>query len=104
MNAAPMHRLGIASATLATLRQTGIVTSFALALAVAASSLPMQVVMQLFVGTNITLGSEAVQAFVVGIHSAFIVSAVLCVVGAGFSLVRGREDRRRQAVAHLVGG
>jgi EmrB/QacA subfamily drug resistance transporter len=101
MNAAPLPRLGIASATLATLRQTGMVTSFALALAVAAGSLPMQVVMQLFVGTNIVLGSELMQAFVVGIHSAFIVSAVLCVVAAGFSLVRGKEDRRRQAHAPM---
>ena len=99
MNGAPLNRLGIASATLATLRQTGMVTSFALALAVAAGSLPKQVVMQLFVGTNITLGSEMMQAFVVGIHSAFVVSAVLCVVAAGFSLVRGKEDRRRQAHA-----
>lgn len=104
MNAAPLPRLGIASATLATLRQTGMVTSFALALAVAAASLPKQVVMQLFVGTNITLGSETMQAFVVGIHSAFIVSAVLCVVAAGFSLVRGKEDRRRQAYAQRATG
>ncbi len=104
MNGAPLPRLGIASATLATLRQTGMVTSFALALAVAAGSLPMQVVMQLFVGTNIVLGSEAMQAFVVGIHSAFIVSAVLCLVAAGFSLVRGKEDRSRQAEAHQAAG
>ena len=103
MNAAPLPRLGIASATLATLRQTGMVTSFALALAVAAGSLPREVIMQLFVGTNITLGSAPMQAFVVGIHSAFIVSAVLCVVAAGFSLVRGKEDRRRQAHAHPAG-
>jgi hypothetical protein len=61
----------------------------------------MQVVMQLFVGTNIVLGSEMMQAFVVGIHSAFVVSAVLCVVAAGFSLVRGKEDRRRQAHAPM---
>jgi EmrB/QacA subfamily drug resistance transporter len=101
MNSAPVHRLGIASATLATLRQTGMVTSFAVALAVAAGSLPRDVMMKLFVGTNITLGSETMQAFVIGIHSAFIVSAVLCVVAAGFSLVRGKEDRRQQARAHV---
>jgi EmrB/QacA subfamily drug resistance transporter len=93
MNGAPSHRLGIASGTLATFRQTGMVTSFALALAVAAGSLPRAAMMQLFVGTNITLGSQAMQAFVVGIHSAFLVSIVLCVLAAGFSLVRGREDR-----------
>ena len=93
MNGAPRHRLGIASATLATLRQTGMVTSFALALAVAAGSLPRDAMMQLFVGTNVTLGSQAMQAFVVGIRSAFLVSIALCVLAAGFSLVRGKEDR-----------
>ncbi len=94
MNAAPRHRLGIASATLATLRQTGMVTSFALALAVAAGSLPRQVMMQLFVGTDVSLGSTAMQAFVVGIRSTFIVSVGLCVVAAALSLVRGKENRR----------
>ncbi len=103
MNSAPLPRLGIASATLATLRQTGMVTSFALALAVAAGSLPREVIMQLFVGTNITLGSAPMQAFIVGIQSAFWVSAALSVIAAGFSLVRGKEDRRRQAHAPSPG-
>ena len=98
MNGAPRARLGIASATLATLRQTGMVTSFAIALAVAAGSLPSSVVNALFVGTNISLGSQMEQAFISGIRSAFIVSAVLCLVAAGFSLVRGREDRRSTAM------
>ena len=96
MNGAPLPRLGIASATLATLRQTGMVTSFAVALAVAAGSLPCNVVMDLFVGTNVTLGSQMMQAFIVGIQNAFIVSAVLCLVAAGFSLVRGKENRQQQ--------
>ncbi len=99
MNSASLPRLGIASATLATLRQTGMVTSFALALAVAAGSLPREVVMDLFIGTNVTLGSQVMQAFIVGIQNAFLVSAALCVVAAGFSLVRGKEDRQRQARA-----
>ena len=96
MNGAPLPRLGIASATLATLRQTGMVTSFALALAVAAGSLPNNVVMDLFVGTNVTLGSQMMQAFIAGIQNAFMVSAVLCLVAAGFSLVRGKENRQQQ--------
>ncbi|MGA2613156.1 MAG: MFS transporter [Spirochaetia bacterium] len=93
MNGAPKDRLGIASATLATLRQTGMVTSFALALAVAAGSLPKDVMMKLFVGTSVSLGSGPMQEFVVGIHRAFIVSVVLCIVAAGFSFVRGKEQR-----------
>ena len=96
MNGAPVHRLGVASATLATLRQAGMVTSFAIALAVAAGSLPRETMMQLFVGTSITLGSQIMQAFVVGMHNAFGVSLVLSLVAAGFSLVRGKEVRRSQ--------
>ncbi|HEX9117565.1 MAG TPA: MFS transporter [Anaerolineae bacterium] len=99
MNAAPPNRLGIASAALATLRQVGMVTSFALALAVAASSLPQDVMMKLFVGTDVQLGSQLMQQFVVGMHSAFLLSTVLCVAAAGLSLVRGKEDRRALAQA-----
>jgi len=99
MNASPMERLGVASATLATMRQVGMVTSFALSLAIAAASLPKQVMMQLFIGTNITLGSEVTQNFVIGMRSAFIMSIVLCIIAAGISLVRGRENRRQVATA-----
>jgi MFS family permease len=103
MNASPINRLGIASGTLATLRQAGMVTSFALSLAVAAASLPRNVMLQLFVGTNVNLGSQITQEFVIGMHSAFMVSIVLCLVAAGLSLVRGREDRHGQAIHPIVG-
>ena len=93
MSAAPRERLGVASATLGTMRQTGMVLSFALSLAVAASSLPRDVMLQLFVGTNVSLGSKIMQAFVFGMHRAFLVSFVLCLVAAGLSVVRGREAR-----------
>ena len=104
MNGAPRHRLGIASATLATLRQTGMVTSFALALAVAAGSLPRDAMMQLFVGTNVALGSATMQAFVAGIRNTFLVSLVLCLIAAGFSLVRGKEDRAATVQSLRQGG
>ena len=99
MNSAPKTRLGVASATLATLRQVGMVTSFALTMAVAAASLPQQVMLQLFVGTNVALGSSAEQAFVIGMHSAFHVSLVLCLIAAGISWVRGKENRSEKAAA-----
>jgi EmrB/QacA subfamily drug resistance transporter len=95
MNSAPPYRLGVASATLSTLRQAGMVTSFALSLAVAAGSLPRDVMLQLFVGTNVTLGSDIMQSFIVGMRAAFAVSIVLCLIAAGFSAIRGREDRSR---------
>ncbi len=101
MNAAPKNQLGIASGTLATLRQAGMVTARAL-LAVAASSLPRDVMMSLFVGTNVSLGSAPMQAFVTGMHSAFLVSTVLVVIAAGISFVRGKEDRSKLAEEHTA--
>jgi hypothetical protein len=80
------------------------VTSFALSLAVAASSIPRQIMMQLFVGTTVTLGSQVMQEFIVGMRSAFVVSTVLCVIAAGFSIVRGKEDRRRLDFQSAAGG
>jgi EmrB/QacA subfamily drug resistance transporter len=95
MNSAPQERLGVASATLATLRQAGMVTSFALSLAVAAASLPKDIMMQLFVGTNVVLGSKVTQDFVIGMHSAFVLSIVITLIAAAFSYIRGKENRRQ---------
>src|SRR5512140_917097 len=102
MNAAPKNRLGIASATLATLRQAGMVTSFALSLAIAAGSLPREVMMQLFVGNNVTLGSAPMLAFVSGMHNAFLFSIILVVVAAVISFVRGKEDRNAHAASEAI--
>jgi len=99
MSAAPRERLGIASAALGTMRQTGMVISFALSLAVAASALPRDVMLKLFVGTSVSLGSKVMQEFVFGMHRAFLVSFVLCLIAAGFSVVRGREARTALKVA-----
>jgi MFS family permease len=104
MNAAPPNRLGVASATLATLRQAGMVTSFALSLAVAAASLPKDVMMQLFVGTNVVLGSKVTQEFVIGMHSAFVLSIVITLIAAAFSYIRGKENRRQLASEFIPHG
>jgi len=103
MTAAPKHRLGIASAALSTFRQAGMVTSFALALTVAAASIPRDVMLKLFVGTNVTLGAATNQAFVIGMRSAFLVSIALCLVAAAISAVRGQENRREQAAREATG-
>lgn len=93
MNAAPRNRLGIASGALVTLRQTGMVTSLALSMAVAATTMPQSDMMKLFVGTNVALGSATMQSFVGGMRGAFTVSIALSIVAAVFSFVRGKEDR-----------
>jgi MFS family permease len=102
MSASPRQRLGVASATLATLRQAGMVTSFALSLAVAAASLPKDIMMQLFVGTNVQMGSAVTREFVIGMRSAFILSIVLCLFAAGISMVRGKENRAALAEEHAA--
>lgn len=99
MGSAPRDRLGVAAATLATLRNSGMVTSFALILAVIANAMPHNQMMQVFVGLEVSLPAAAKQAFVSGMHSAFWVSIAVCFIAALFSLVRGREDRR--ALAHV---
>ena len=93
MGAAPRARLGVAAATLATLRNTGMVTSFALALAIAASSLPQDIILALFVGTSATLGTPLMVAFVNGMQAALRGSVAICLVAAALSFVRGKQDR-----------
>jgi EmrB/QacA subfamily drug resistance transporter len=103
MNASPRQRLGVSSATLSTFRQAGMVTSFALSLAVAAASLPKDVMFKLFVGTNVVLGSQVTQSFVIGMHSAFIMSIGLVIIAAAISFVRGKEDRQTEAARQIAG-
>jgi hypothetical protein len=79
------------------------VTSFALSLAVAAASLPKDIMFKLFVGTNITLGSQVTQSFVIGMHSAFVMSVGLVILATAISFVRGKEDRTAQAVQPVAG-
>jgi len=94
MGSAPPERLGVASAVLATLRNTGMVTSYALSLAVAAASIPREIMLRLFVATEAHLGTALAGAFVHGMRAALHVSAGICVAAALMSLVRGPERRR----------
>ncbi len=94
MGTAPQERLGVAAATLATLRNVGTVMSFAVALAVAAGSIPRQTMLQIFVGTSVHLATPLRIAFVDGLRAALHVSVVVCLFAAGMSLVRGREQTR----------
>lgn len=96
MSAAHRARLGVASATLATLRNTGMVTSFALTLAVAASAVPREEMLQVFIGTAAHFGTGVMVAFVGGMRAALRVSAIICLAAAVMSSVRGTGDARRQ--------
>jgi EmrB/QacA subfamily drug resistance transporter len=92
MSAAPTRRLGVASATLATFRQVGMVTSFALALAVAAATMPPRAIASLFLGTNEFLTHAVAADFTRGISTALSVSVVI-VLGALILILAGGESR-----------
>lgn len=95
MSTAPPQRLGVAAATLATMRNTGMVSSFALTMAVAAGALPREVMLQLFTGTATHLGTDLMIAFVQGMEAAFRVSILICLIAAALSMVRGQEARAK---------
>ncbi len=103
MGTAPPRRLGVAAATLATFRQCGMVTSFALALAVAAATLPSKVVGEVFLGTSSDLGSPALAPFATGMSHALLVSFVIVVVASSFTLLAGdTAETRRCNAARLA--
>ncbi len=97
MGAAPPQRLGVASATLATFRQTGMVTSFALALAVAAASIPSRLVGAIFLGTSVQLGGSVMSAFTVGMTHALAVSALIVLVASAMTIIAGDTGQTRRA-------
>jgi EmrB/QacA subfamily drug resistance transporter len=102
MSAAPLEHLGVASATLATFRQTGMVTSFALALAVAAAAIPGRLVGEIFLGTSVQLGAPVMSAFTVGMAHALVVSALIVVVASSMTFIAGDTARTRQAHAQAA--
>ena len=88
MGAAPRNRLGVAAATLNTMRNIGMVCSFALALAVAAAAMPATLVNEVFLGTVGHLPEGIASAFTSAMSRAFIASAVICLLALFFSIVR----------------
>ncbi|HVU70681.1 MAG TPA: MFS transporter [Ktedonobacteraceae bacterium] len=88
MGAAPRHRLGVASATLNTMRNIGMVCSFALSLAVAAAAMPPKLVNEVFLGTVGHLPAGIASAFTGAMSHAFVASAIICLLALIFSVVR----------------
>jgi EmrB/QacA subfamily drug resistance transporter len=91
MGAAPRNRLGVASATLNTMRNVGMVCSFALSLAVAAAAMPPALVNEVFLGTVGHLPASIASSFTGAMSHAFIASALICLLATGCSVVRQRR-------------
>ena len=103
MGAAPPESLGVASATLATFRQTGMVTSFALALAVAAAAIPGRLVGEIFLGSSVELGTPVMSAFTVGMSHALAVSALIVVAASAMTFIAADTALSRRAAAPEAG-
>jgi EmrB/QacA subfamily drug resistance transporter len=100
MNSAPRNRLGVASATLATWRNTGMVVSYALSLAIAAAAVPADAQNQLFLGQAVNLSPVIAAAFVDGMHAALHLSIALCTIAAigwWFAAAPADDPARRSA-------
>ncbi|WIG60707.1 MAG: putative MFS-type transporter [Ktedonobacterales bacterium] len=95
MSAAPRKQLGVASATLNTMRNVGMVCSFAVALAVAAASMPKDIMNAVFLGTVGHLSPAISDAFTSGMSHAFLASIAICLLAIYFSVVR--QGKRPQA-------
>ncbi len=94
MGAAPVNRLGVAGATLATWRNSGMVVSYALSLAIAAGAIPADAQNQLFLGNSVQLPAAIAASFVDGMRASFHLSFAICLITAiGWWFAAASADR-----------
>ncbi|MGH9099025.1 MAG: MFS transporter, partial [Acidimicrobiales bacterium] len=93
MRAAPRQLFGVASGTLRTSSNVGMVFSFAVAILVAGRAIPHKVAFEIFVGTtHLTHGVAA--SFTSGLHAAFYAAIGIMAVAAVLSATRVLHVRR----------
>ncbi len=93
MKAVPGKQFGIASGMLRTFANIGMVFSFAVAILVAARSIPRGLAFAIFVGTT-HLSHHLAGAFTTGLHSAFLSSVGFMVLAALLSATRIMHRRK----------
>ena len=93
MGSVPPQRRGVASAVRATLFNTGNVVSIGLVAYIITTVIPYQVVSGIISGGNTTLTQADSIGFVTGIGRAFIVTAIITLVGMFASSLRGAETK-----------
>ncbi len=90
MSSVDGSKLGVASGTLSTMRATGQAVGLALATAVIATTIPPQLMLQLFTGLT-TQSAIAGGDFIIGMSKVFLIASGISAVGTVASLVRGHE-------------
>jgi len=93
MKAVPGDQFGIASGLLRTFANVGMVFSFAVAILVAARSIPRDVAFAIFVGTT-HLSRHLAGAFATGLHAAFFTSIAFMALAAVLSATRVLSRKR----------
>jgi EmrB/QacA subfamily drug resistance transporter len=96
MKAAPPRLFGISSGMLRTFANIGMVFSFAVAILVAANSIPRSLAFAIFVGST-SLHGRLATVFVQGVHAAFYSAICLVAIAAVLSALRGRHGYVRTA-------
>ncbi len=93
MGSVPPQRRGVASAIRATVFNTGNVISIGLVAYIITTAIPYQVVSGIITGGYTTLTPGESVGFVTGIGRAFLVAAVITLIGAFASSLRGQEKQ-----------
>ncbi len=93
---------GAASGTLRLFGSLGLIGSFIIAFAAAASAIPRYLAFEIFAGTSRVIGGIN-NSFVVGMHAAFIALLLMLVLAGIFSYIRGSESRRTPGASNVRG-
>ena len=87
MSSTPKKLYGSISGLLRTLSSIGTLISYVISISVASLSVPRRVAFEVFLGTN-SLSGNVSSAFLIGLHSAFIVCLIILIVSGIFSFLR----------------
>ncbi|PYB68983.1 MFS transporter [Thermoplasma sp. Kam2015] len=98
MASSPVRTYGGASGLLRTMANIGMLGSFVLAITVSTLSIPRYIAFEVFAGVGHLVGGVSA-SFLDGIHTALAVSLGIILVGAIFSFIRGKEERKSGSVS-----
>lgn len=94
MFSAPKEYYGSVSGVSRTLGSIGTTLSYVMSITIATLVVPRQVAFEIFLGTNVLEGGVS-NAFVNGLHFAFLISAIIIIIAALFSVLGGSTNVKR---------
>ncbi len=93
MGAVPVERRGIAAGVRTMMNNAGSVISIAISMAIISSSITQEALQGLFTGTQVGSKGIAVDYFIDGLKTAFLISFIISLIAAVISYLRGKEQR-----------